>query len=95
MHPGRRTFALPVVLAVALAVGPVPSGRAAGEREKSRSVQEQLQQLDASLKKAFDKVGEELKALQRDLQGMKEERVDTQSKLADGTVRSSSPSSRR
>jgi chromosome segregation ATPase len=87
MNPGWRAFALPTALAVVLAAGPVPSGRAGGEGGKAKSVQEQLQHLDASLKRAFDKVGEEIKSVRQDFQSAKEERAAVQQKLEDALTR--------
>jgi chromosome segregation ATPase len=76
-----------MALAVVLMAGPVPSGRAGGEGGKTKSVQEQLKHLDDSLKRAFDKVGDEIKSLRQDLQSAKEERAAVQQKLEDALTR--------
>jgi len=70
------------VLSGLLAAGPAAAvGRGQDGGDKSVPVQEQLQRLEGTLKKAFDKVAEEIKALHRDLSATKEDRAEVQSKL--------------
>jgi septal ring factor EnvC (AmiA/AmiB activator) len=82
-----NAFVLPALLALALVAGPAAPARAGGSGNKVKPVQEQLRKIEESLKAAFDKVADEIKALKSDLRSAKEEREDVQRKLGDAIKR--------
>jgi hypothetical protein len=76
-----RMFVLPALVTTSLAVGAAAGGEGKDTPDKTKTIQEQLKDLNLRIVESFEKVGEDIRGLKQDLKVFKADQLDLRTKL--------------